>query len=175
MTTWHIDPAHSEISFKVKHLMVSTVKGMFTRFEGTVEAPDEDYTKAVISFSAKSESISTNQAQRDEHLKSADFFEVEKFPILTFSSTLISKLSDTEYKVEGDLTMHGVTKEVAFNATMHGIGKGMDGVEVAGVEAHGILSRKDFGLVWNAPLEAGGVVVSDEVGFEFNLELKENK
>lgn len=175
MTTWNIDSVHSEIGFKIKHMMVSTVKGKFTDFSGSVTAEGENYETAKISFVAKAASINTHNGERDGHLRSADFFDVEKFPEVTFVSTKITRGTGNVYEVTGDFTMHGVTKEITFTAHFNGISKGSDGIQVAGVDIVGSLSRKDFGLTWNVAIEAGGVMVSDEVVLDINLELKESK
>ena len=170
-----MDGAHSEVSFKVKHLMVSTVRGKFNSFEGSIELPAEDLEKAVINFSAETKSIDTGNAMRDGHLQSADFFNAESFPTLSFKSTSIVKENDEKFKVTGELNMHGITKEIILDATLNGIITGMNETKVMGLEATGILSRQDFGLTWNAPIEKGGVVVSDEVKIEINAEFKEEK
>ena len=175
MQKWIIDGAHSEIGFKVKHLMVSTVRGKFNSFEGSIELPDEDLTKAMISFNAETKSIDTGNAMRDGHLQSADFFNAESFPTLSFKSNTITKVNDEKYIVVGELTIHGITKEITLNTTLNGIITGMDETKVMGLEATGVLSRQDFGLTWNAPIEKGGVVVSDEVKIEINAEFKKEK
>ena len=175
MKTWNIDNAHSEISFKVKHLMVSNVRGKFNSFEGKIELPEEDLTKAVISFSAETKSIDTGNSMRDGHLQSPDFFNSAEFPTLTFVSTSITNKSGNDFTVTGDLTMHGITKEIVLATTFNGKVAGMDGLEVMSFEITGALSRKDFGLTWNAPIEQGGVVVSDEVKLDINAEFKEVK
>ena len=173
MKTWNIDTAHSEIGFKVKHLMISTVRGLFSSFEGAISAEDESFDNGQISFSADVSSIDTKNAQRDGHLKSADFFDAENFPKLTFSSTSVKNVGDNNLEITGDLTMRGVTKSVSLNASVTGVVKGMDGAKVAGFEISGKINRSEFGLVWNAPLETGGVVVSDSVTIEALIEAKE--
>jgi len=175
MQTWKIDSVHSEIGFKVKHLMVTTVKGKFSKFEGEVKTPSEDLTKAEISFSADVDSINTNNDMRDGHLKSPDFFDAAKFPTLSFKSTSISKKTENDFLVTGDLTMHGVTKAVVFDAIFNGYSVNMNKNKVMGFEISGALSRKDFGLTWNAPIETGGVTVSDEVKMDINVECEEVK
>ena len=175
MQTWKIDSVHSEIGFKVKHLMVTTVKGKFSKFEGEVKTPSEDLTKAEISFSADVDSINTNNDMRDGHLKSPDFFDAAKFPTLSFKSTSNSKKTENDFLVTGDLTMHGVTKAVVFDAIFNGYSVNMNKNKVMGFEISGALSRKDFGLTWNAPIETGGVTVSDEVKMDINVECEEVK
>ena len=175
MNTWKIDNAHSEIVFKVRHLMVTTVRGNFDKFEGSVKTTDEDLTKAEISFSADVGSINTHNDMRDGHLKSPEFFDATQFPTLSFKSSNISKKADNDYLVTGDLTMHGVTKPVVFDAVFNGYGVNMHKNKVMGFDISGSLSRKDFGLTWNAPTESGGVVVSDEVKMDINVECEEVK
>lgn len=173
MALWKIDPAHSEVKFKVKHLVVSTVTGHFNQFNATVESNTDDFSDAVIRFDAEIASIDTKNAQRDGHLKSADFFDAENHPKLSFASTKVVKKSATDYDVTGDLTIRGTTKSVTLQVTYNGTVKGFGGVEVAGFELTGKINRQDFGLTWSALTEAGGVVVSDDVKLEvfaeFNL------
>lgn len=170
MATWTIDTAHSEIGFKVKHLVISTVSGKFNAFEGKLEGEPADLTNAKISFSADIESIHTGNEQRDGHLKSGDFFDAASHPKLTFQSTSIEKKGD-DYKVAGDLTLKGVTKPVTLNVEFGGVQKSLYGQTVAGFEVTGKINRQDFGLTWSAVTEAGGVVVGDEVKLAANLEV----
>lgn len=160
-TTWAIDPAHSEITFKVKHLMISNVKGEFKTFEASIDG--EDFTNSTLSAKIDASSISTNNNDRDTHLKSPDFFEVEQFPEITFISTSLKKGDDDEYKLVGDLTIKGVTKEITLDTEFGGFMKDPYGNEKAGFSINGKLNRKDFRLNWNAALEAGGVMVGNEV------------
>ncbi|MFD0762299.1 YceI family protein [Lutibacter aestuarii] len=160
-TKWAIDPTHSEITFKVKHLMISNVKGEFKTFEGTIDG--EDFTKSKISASIDASSISTNNDDRDTHLKSADFFEIESYPEITFVSKSIKKVDDDEFKLVGDLTIKGTTKEITLDTEFGGYMKDPYGNEKAGFSINGKLNRKDFGLNWNAALEAGGVMVGNEI------------
>ncbi len=171
MNTWSIDKAHSYVGFKVKHLMVSTAKGSFSDFSGTVTAADDTFENAEISFSAKTASITTGDEGRDGHLQSADFFDTAQFPELTFFSKSFIKSGD-QFTVTGDLTIKGVTKEVKLDVDFEGVGSGMDGGKVAGFEFKGSINRQDFGLTWSAALETGGVVVSDTVVFDIQVELK---
>jgi polyisoprenoid-binding protein YceI len=171
MALWKVDQAHSEIKFKVKHLVVSTVTGQFTSFSGTVESDKPDFSDAKISFEADINSINTNNEQRDGHLKSPDFFDAANHPKLTFVSKSISKKSYEEYIVVGDMTIRGITKEISLNVTYNGTTKGFGGVDVAGFEITGKLNRFDYGLQWNALTEAGGIVVSEEVKIEISAEL----
>ena len=174
MTTWNIDAAHSEVTFKIRHLMVSSVRGKFNKLSGSVTTSADDFAEAKVSMEIDASSVDTNNEQRDGHLKSADFFQVTSFPTITFSSTSFAKKGDG-YELKGNMMLHGVTKPVVFSVAMNGINKGMDGARVAGFEAHTKISRKDFGLTWNAALEAGGVALSDEVSIELLIELKETK
>ena len=175
MKKWIIDNAHSEIGFKVKHLMVSNVRGKFNSFEGSIEMSDENFANAVISFSANTASINTGNDMRDGHLQSPDFFNSVEFPTLTFTSKSITNKNGNDFEVAGALTMHGITKEITLDTTYNGIAVGMDSLKVMSFEIKGSLSRKDFGLTWNAPIEQGGVVVSDEVKLEIDAEFKEVK
>ena len=170
MATWKIDPAHSEINFKVKHLVVSSVTGHFSKFDASIETSKEDFSDAKINFEADINSIDTKNEQRDGHLKSADFFDAEKYPKMTFVSKSIKKVSDHEMKVTGNLILRGVTKEITLDVIYNGTVAGFGGTQVAGFEVQGKLNRFDFGLQWNALTEAGGVVVSNEVKIEILAE-----
>lgn len=173
MKNWKIDPAHSEIKFKVKHLLVSTVTGSFGKFDAEIKSDGDDFENAAITFEAETASINTNNAQRDGHLQSADFFDAESFPKLTFVSKSFRKVSENYYELTGDMTIRGVTKEVKLNVEYNGNAKGFDGLEVAGFEITGKLNRFDFGLQWNAMTEAGGIVVGPDVKIEIFAEMKE--
>ncbi len=172
---WKVDASHSKLGFSVVHVMVSETEGKFKIFDGTVESKSEmDFTNAAISFTADASSINTEDAKRDGHLKSPDFFDVEKYPTITFKAVSMKPdgKGKTSYILEGDLTMHGVTKRVKLNVI--GAAKTVKdpwGNTKMGFKVTGVISRKDFGLVWNAALEAGGVVVSDEVTLSINIEL----
>ncbi|AUD02772.1 YceI family protein [Spirosoma pollinicola] len=171
VTKWAIDPTHSEIQFKVKHLVISTVTGSFSQYEGEVESVGNDFADAKVSFSADISSISTGQEQRDGHLKSADFFDAEQFPKLSFVSTSMTKTGDDVYSLVGDLTMHGVTKSVTLKVEHGGQMVDFYGQTKAGFEAAGTIKRKEFGLTWDGVTEAGGVVVSDDVKLVLNIQL----
>ncbi len=160
-TIWNLDPTHSELTFKVKHLMISNVKGSFTKFNAKIEGDDFETSKITATVDAAS--VFTNNADRDGHLKSADFFEVETYPELKFESTHITKTDDGEYSLTGDLTIKGITKSVELEVEFGGYMKDPYGNEKAGFSFEGKINRKDFGLNWNAALETGGVLVSDEV------------
>jgi polyisoprenoid-binding protein YceI len=165
MTNWSIDPTHSEIEFKVKHMMISTVSGSFSEFDAAIEAEDDTFKNANFSFTAKIESISTKNDDRDTHLKSDDFFNAEKYPQLTFKS----KSFDGETMV-GDMTIRDVTKEISLQVDFNGIAEDPYGQTKAGFEATGTINRKDFNLNWNAVTEAGNIVVSDKVRLIANLQ-----
>jgi len=171
MSTWIIDTAHSEIGFKVKHLVISTVSGKFTKFEGRLEGDPNDLPKAQIHFTADIDSITTGNEQRDGHLKSADFFDAANHPKLSFKSTAIVHKDGNDYKVTGDLTIRNTTKPVTLNVEYGGIQNDLYGQTVAGFEITGKINRQEFGLSWSAVTEAGGVVVSDEVKLIINAEL----
>jgi polyisoprenoid-binding protein YceI len=170
MTKWKIDPAHSEVNFKVKHLVVSTVRGNFDKFDATIETNKEDFSDAVIKFEADVNSINTKNEQRDAHLKSADFFDAENHPKMSFASTSVKKISDFEMRAKGNLTLRGVTKEITLNVIYNGIVSGFGDIKVAGFEVSTKLNRFDYGLQWNALTEAGGIVVSNEVKIEILAE-----
>lgn len=171
MSTWIIDTAHTEIGFKVKHLVISTVSGKFTKFEGKLEGDPADLTKAQISFSADIDSITTGNEQRDGHLKSGDFFDAANHPKIIFKSTAIVGKGGNEYKVTGDLTIRNTTKPVTLNVEFGGIQNNLYGQTVAGFEITGKINRQDYGLSWSAVTEAGGIVVADEVKLTIDAEL----
>ena len=163
-TTWNIDPVHSVAEFKVKHMMISNVKGQFTGLQGALMLDEANITNSRVQASIDAASITTRDAQRDAHLKSADFFDVEKFPSLSFKSTRVSRARDGELAIDGDLTIHGVTRNVVF--AVEGptpSAKDPWGNTRIGLSASTKLNRKDFGLNWNTALETGGILVGDEV------------
>lgn len=170
-TTWNIDPAHSAAEFKVRHMMISNVKGQFAKISGFLTLDESDLSKSHAEASIEAASIETRDAQRDAHLKSADFFDAEKFPTLSFKSTRISLVGDGELTAEGDLTIHGVTRKVVFKVdgptppTKDPWGKTR-----VGLSATTKINRKDFGLTWNAALETGGILVGDEVTITLDVE-----
>ena len=168
-TKFIADPSHSELEFKVRHLMISTVKGKFEKFD--VEADGEDIFSSNITVTVDTASINTNSADRDNHLRSADFFESEKYPNMTFKSKSFTKKSDDEYSLTGDLTIKDITKEVVIDVEYGGKMKDPWGNEKHGFSLDTKFNRKDFGLNWNAALEAGGVMVSDEVKIHGEIQL----
>ena len=175
VTTWQVDPAHTHVEFAVKHLMIATVRGRFSDVTGTVIVPGGDFSRAQVEATVNVASIDTHEPQRDAHLKSPDFFEADKYPTMTFRSRRVEHASrDTnQYRLIGELTLHGVTKEVALDATLEGLVKDPYGNNRAGFSATGRLNRKDFGLGWNQLLETGGVVVGDEVKLSIDSQVVE--
>lgn len=169
-TTWQIDPAHSAVEFAVKHMMFSTVRGRFSRFSGTVVADAGDLAKGSVDVEIETASISTGDEKRDDHLRSADFFEAEKYPTISFKSTSVESHGGDRYRVVGDLAMHGETNQVELNATFNGSGMSPFGMEVAGYTAETEVNRADYGLTWNAALETGGVLVSDNIKITLDIE-----
>lgn len=170
MANFKIDPTHSEVAFKVKHLMISTVTGQFSSFDAKMQSDNSDFTDAKITFDADIESISTNNTQRDEHLKSPDFFDAASHPKMQFESTGIHKKDESNYELEGNLSLRGVSKPVTLKVEYAGRMTDPYGQEKHGFEISGKINRKDFGLNWSAITEAGGVVVSDEVKIAINAQ-----
>lgn len=169
-TVWTIDPTHSEVQFKVKHLVISTVTGSFGSYEGQIEADGDDFENATAIFTADIDSISTNNEDRDQHLKSDDFFNAEEYPQLKFESTNFEKVGDQEYKVTGDLTIRDVTKQVELDVVHGGTVGDPYGNTKAGFEVTGAINRKEFGLTWDAVTEAGNVVVGDKIKLQMNVQ-----
>ncbi|HZP62620.1 MAG TPA: YceI family protein [Terriglobales bacterium] len=171
LSTWNIDPVHSVAEFKVKHMMISNVKGQFTGLQGTLTLDETDLHNSVIEATIDAASINTRDSQRDAHLKSADFFDVEKFPTLSFKSTHISRTGELERAVDGDLTIHGVTRKVTFEVEgPTAPAKDPWGNTRIGLSATTKINRKDFGLTWSATLETGGVLVGDEVTITLDIQ-----
>ncbi|KIL52054.1 YceI family protein [Jeotgalibacillus soli] len=168
---WALDPTHSSIDFSVKHMMISRVKGSFNSFSADIEADVNDLSTATINFTIDASSIDTRTTDRDNHLRSADFFDVEKYPNITFKSTDVKKVSDDEYELIGDVTIKDVTKQETFKVEFEGAGKDPWGNEKAGFSANGKLSRSAYGLTWNQALEAGGVLVGDEIKFNIQVQV----
>ena len=170
-TKWTIDPSHSKIGFKVKHLMISNVMGNFRDFEGQVTTNGNDLSTANISFSLNSASVDTEMADRDTHLKSADFFDVGNYPKITFIGSGLKDLGDDMYELTGDLVIKGVTKKVVLPVEFGGLMTDPWGNVKAGFSIGGKINRKEWGLNWNAALEAGGVLLSDEVKIICDVQL----
>jgi len=173
MKKWTIDPTHSEIGFKVKHMMFTNVKGHFDDYSAAIDF-NEDLKDANLQFEAKINSINTNNADRDNHLKSADFFDIDQYPTLNFKSTKIEG-NGNEYEITGDLTIKGVTKPVKLNAEFSGLMNDPWGNTKVGLNMNGKINRKDFGLTYNAALETGGVLVGEDVNLNAEIQLVEKK
>jgi polyisoprenoid-binding protein YceI len=170
-STWNLDPVHSVAEFKVKHMMISNVKGQFTGLSGTLTYDEQDVTNSRVEAAIDAASITTGDAQRDAHLKSADFFETEKYPKITFRSTGIERTGDGELTVTGEFTMHGVTRPVVFNVEgPTPAGKDPWGNTRVGLSATTKINRKDFGLAWNAALESGGILVGEIVTITLDVQ-----
>ena len=172
ITTWSIDPTHSQIGFAVRHLMISTVKGRFAGFTGTVDLDPADLTTASMQVTIDAASIDTRTADRDNHLRSADFFDVERFPALAYVSRGVERSGD-EYRVIGDLTIRDVTREVPLTVSFEGEAQDLWGGQRMAFTATGTLNRTAFGLTWNKALETGGVLVGEEVKLSIEVELVE--
>lgn len=168
---WNLDPTHSELQFKVKHLMITNVTGSFSEFSVEAESDDDKFSNPKVSFSAKVASINTANEQRDGHLKSADFFDAEKYPEIRFVSTGISNNNGESFDLSGDLTIKDVTKPVTLKVEFGGVAKDPWGNVKAGFTINGKINRTEFGLTWNAPIETGGVLVSEEVKIAAEIQL----
>ncbi len=172
MNTWKIDPVHSDIKFKVRHLLISTVTGEFKKFDATVESEKGDFTDAKITFEAEVDSIDTGNEMRDNHLRTNDFFDAANHPKITFVSDSFVKKSGDEYEMTGDFTIRGVTKKIKLNVTYNGKAKGLDGSELAGFEITGKINRMDYGVKWNALTETGGIALGEDVKLDLAVEIK---
>ena len=174
-TTWQIDASHSLVEFSVRHMMVSTAKGRFADFAGTITFDPQNLSDSSVSVQIQAHSVTTADPKRDEHLRSADFFDVEKFPTLTFKSHSVARVEGDEFRLTGDLTIHGVTREVTLDVVSFGRTADPWGNEKAGFGATTKIKRSDYGLLWNAALETGGVVVGDDVKIAIDVELTKSK
>jgi polyisoprenoid-binding protein YceI len=170
-TKWNIDPTHSEIGFKVKHMMFTNVSGKFDKYEGTFLTDGDNFDNAEINFAADVASINTGNTDRDNHLRSADFFDADNHPKLTFKSSSVTKTADNDYEISGDLSLHGVTKFIRLEAEFGGLMTDPWGNSKAAWSLTGKINRKDYGLNWNAALETGGVLVSEEVRLVLEIQL----
>jgi polyisoprenoid-binding protein YceI len=171
-SSWEIDPVHTSTQFTVKHMMVTNVRGEFGKTTGVIQLDDKTPANSSVEATIDATSIDTRDPKRDGHLKSADFFDVEKYPTITFKSKKVQKVGAEKYKISGDLTLHGVTKDVVWDVVAPSkVMKAMNGDEKRGASASTKINRKDFGLLWNKPLEAGGVLVGDEVIITVDTEL----
>jgi polyisoprenoid-binding protein YceI len=169
VSTWQIDPKHSTAEFAVRHMMITTVKGHISGLEGTINLDERDPTSSTVDASLDAATIDTREPQRDAHLRSADFFDVAQFPRIAFRSTRVEPAGDG-YRITGDLTMHGVTREVVLDATLVGRQRDPWGSERAGITAAAQIDRRDFGLTWNQALEAGAVLVGNDVRITIDVE-----
>jgi polyisoprenoid-binding protein YceI len=169
--TWLIDDVHTHIGFSVRHMMVSTMRGQFKKYSGTIELDEADFTRSKFEGEIEVASIDTNNAQRDEHLRNGDFFDVANHPKILFASTRIERKGDLEFVVHGDLTIKGVTRPIALDVEFRGTAKNPWGKTVTGLSASGTINRKDFGVSYNALLETGGVAISEKVKIELEAEL----
>jgi len=170
-TKWNLDKMHSEVGFKVKHMMITNVSGSFGDFDISATTSGDDFSSAQFNFSAVVDSISTGVADRDAHLKSDDFFNAEKYPVMTFKSTDVTKKDDENYTITGDMTIRDVTKKVAFDAEFGGIVQDPYGQTKAGLTLNGKLKRSEYGLKWSAVTEAGSIVVSDDIKLHGEVQL----
>jgi polyisoprenoid-binding protein YceI len=169
-TKWALDATHSEVQFKVKHLMISNVTGFFKKFEGTVETEGDDFTTAKIHFSADVDSINTNNEQRDGHLKTGDFFDAAAHPQIKFESAKLEKISTENYKLHGNLNMKGVSKAVVLDVDFGGIAKDPYGNTRAGFTVNGKINRQDFGVSFNGVTETGGLLLGNDISIHSNIE-----
>ena len=169
-TTWQLDPAHSNVEFGVRHLMISTVKGRFGDISGTVTLDPYDESAAAVDITVQTASIDTRQEQRDAHLRSPDFFDAESWPVISFHGTSVEGDTDSEFQLTGDLTIRDVTREITLDVTKEGQGSDPWGNVRAAYSATGKIDRRDFGLSYNQILEAGGVVVGDEIKISVDVE-----
>jgi polyisoprenoid-binding protein YceI len=170
ITKWALDQTHSSVDFSIKHMMIANVKGSFKKFDAVIEADTSDLTTATIEFTVDLASIDTRNEDRDNHLRSADFFDVENHPVLTFKATNIVSEGDGDYQITGDLTLNGITKSETLTTTYEGSGKDPWGNEKAGFSVEGVLKRSEYGLTWNTALETGGVLVGDKVKIQLELQ-----
>lgn len=169
---WIVDPTHSEVGFKIKHLMITNVKGVFKEYEASIYTTGEDFLTSEVDFWLNPASIDTGDANRDGHLKGADFFDVENFPQINFTGNTYTKIDDENYELYGDLTIKGISKQIKLNVEFAGVMKDPWGNEKAGFVISGKINRGDWGLTWNAALETGGLLVSDEVRINCEVQLK---
>ncbi|MDX1828356.1 MAG: YceI family protein [Lutibacter sp.] len=170
-TVWNFDKAHSSVHFSVKHMVISEVEGQFTKFDGDIKTTKDDFSDAKINFTVAINSVSTDNEKRDNHLKGADFFDVAKYPTMTFVSTAVEKVSDGIYNLKGNLTLHGVTKPITLKMTYGGTIKDPWGNTRAGLKVSGTINRVDFGLKYNSTMEAGGLLIGEDVNISCKVEL----
>ena len=172
-TTWVIDPMHSEVLFKIKHLVISTVTGSFRKFDGKATTDGEGFNNAKVNFTIDVKSIDTNQPMRDEHLQNGDFFSADLYPTIEFESTAFEKISGNDYKMTGNLTLRGVTKPVTLNVEYGGSENNGHGVIKHGFEVTGVINRKEFGMTWNKLTDTGGLGLGEDVKLIANIQVAE--
>jgi polyisoprenoid-binding protein YceI len=172
-STWNIDPTHTDVLFSAKHMMVTTVRGKFASVSGAVEGDPQDPSAAKGTFTIDVASLNTGVEQRDGHLRSADFFDVENYPTATFVSTKVESKGGSDYRVTGDLTIRGTTRPVTFDVEVLGVYSGMDGSRRVGLHAEAKINREDFGLTWNVALESGGWLVGKEIRLELDIAVQD--
>lgn len=170
-TKWTLDPTHSELGFKIKHLMITNVSGQFTKFEASAESPNEDFSRATINATIDVASINTNNPQRDEHLRTADFFQADQYPHIIFKSTAVEKIDNDNLRIHGNLTIKETTKPITIDAEYSGISTDPWGNVKAGFSLNGKLNRKDFGINYNATLETGGVLLGEDLKITGEIQL----
>lgn len=170
-SVWNFDKAHSSVHFTIKHMVISEVEGQFTKFNGEIKTTKDDFSDAKINFTVDVNSVSTDNEKRDNHLKSADFFDVEKFPTMTFVSTSVEKVSNGNYNLKGNLTLHGVTKQITLKMSYGGTIKDPWGNTRAGLKVSGTINRVNFGLKYNSTMEAGGLLIGEDVNITCKVEL----
>lgn len=174
-TTWKADVAHSNVQFTVSHMVISEVSGRFQNFDATLVQSKDDFSESKLNATIKASSINTDNEKRDGHLKSPDFFDAEKYPEITFVSKSFKAAGKNNYKISGDLTMRGVTKPIVLDTKFNGEMDGPMGNTIAGFKATATVNRKDFGIVWNKTLEAGGLLVGEDVDVVINVEMTKEK
>lgn len=170
-STWNFDTAHTSIRFSVPHMVISEVEGQFTKYDGFITTTNDDFSDAKIVFNVDLNSVNTDNAKRDGHLRSPDFFDIEKFPTMTFVSTSVERISDAAYNLKGKLTLHGITKEITLKMTYGGTIKDPYGNTRAGLKVTGLINRTDFGLKYNSVMETGGVLIGENVSITCKVEL----
>lgn len=170
-TVWNFDKAHSSVHFTVKHMVISEVEGQFTKFNGEIKTTKDDFSDAKINFTVDVNSVSTENEKRDNHLKGADFFDVAKFPTMSFVSTSVEKVSNGNYNLKGNLTLHGVTKQITLKMSYGGTIKDPWGNTRAGLKVSGTINRTNFGLKYNSTMEAGGLLIGEDVNITCKVEL----
>ena len=175
VATWNVDHSHSSVKFNISHLVISEVEGSFKKYDGTIKSDKDDFTDANIQFTVDVASIDTDSENRDNHLKSDDFFNVQKYPQMIFKSSSFKKISDNKYVLEGELTIRDVTKKVKFDVVYGGTAKDGYGNTKAGFKASTVINRFDYGLKWNAITEAGGMTVGSDVKIILNIQFAKQK